>query len=1262
MKLRNKIISLLLALILIVTNIGVAFAAPDGKTISIGTAEEFVEFSRNCSLDTWSQGKSVTLTANIDLKDYPNVTIPAFSGLFNGAGFSINGLVISESGANQGLFRYIRKGATVKDLTVNATIIASGEANNIGGIAGSNAGNIQKCTFNGTIIGISAVGGIAGTNEESGKIVESTTKGNVNGAKDVGGTAGVNLGTLTKCANHANVGTDPQEGGSLNIGGIAGYSTGEIGSCTNVGVVGALHTGYNIGGVVGYQDGLVNGARNEGEVYGRKDVGGIVGQAEPNINIIFTDDLLDKLNTELKKLSEIISGTLKDSDKLTADVQKRLKNATDYISKASTSTNTLLSQLSSTVAGGSDLNSSTAIIYASLGNYSAVMHDMNSAVEELVDVSEQLTDILKTISSVSNNGASSISKAQTAATDLEKAVEAMSEAVDDIAEDISTLRNAVLQENEENMKKALTELITDITALGDSFEDSSEATTDLQKNLAGLMSSNSTEQKKVQDALKEVSASLEDMAESADDMSTAAKEIEPKVEVKWIPLQKSLKTMSEGAEEMGKSAGKVQTSLETIADVIDDFKPTLMALADPMSKLSSAAETGSDSFKEFSTSLSKIDSYLTDLSKADPNDSGTSLGSSFTAQSQTLYRNIVSLSSEVSGLSTTIGTGNKDHSANIKEINDQLLKVMNLVIEALEDTGETGTVTDISDDSVSKATKGKIMASDNVGLVHGDRDVGGIVGTMSIENELDHEDEFNDTLSAENQYEIMAIVTKCINKGEVIGTKESVGGIAGRMELGTVVECENYGIVEGNGKYAGGIAGLSNASVRKSYSKGIISGESYVGGIVGMGNRVDACYAIVIIDGVEYVGAVAGWGDTSGQLVTDNFYIDNGVAAIDGVSYHGIAEPLAAASLKSRTGLPHNFSTFTITCMNGEEVLESVNVEYGADLSQVTMPEVPPREGFYGYWSDFTTDLMLINQTVYAEYGEYISVVSSEELDMGRAFALAEGEFTKYAQLHVYESGEAAPGEDAWSVWDVTFTDKNITEESVTTIKLLNQTKELATIWQLKDGEWVEVDTSRDGQYLEIAMTGTSGTFCFRPDYLVIILVIVILVAAIAGIVVVMILMMHNSNKKKPKVKRVKAPAEPKREKKDKSAKAEREKKEAKKAKKAKKAKAAEETITTETAEPVEITEPIEPAESAELAEPIEPAEPVEITESVEPTKSAEPAPVAYNADEPLLPNFHLPEEKPKKMTYKEKCALKRRKKCEARRAKRALERNREAE
>ena len=68
---------------------------------------------------------------------------------------------------------------------------------------------------------------------------------------------------------------------TVDIGGICGYSQGVIVSCTNESLVGYEHVGYNVGGIVGRQNGYVQMCVNNGEVFGRKDVGGIAGQAEP---------------------------------------------------------------------------------------------------------------------------------------------------------------------------------------------------------------------------------------------------------------------------------------------------------------------------------------------------------------------------------------------------------------------------------------------------------------------------------------------------------------------------------------------------------------------------------------------------------------------------------------------------------------------------------------------------------------------------------------------------------------------------------------------------------------------------------------------------------------------------------------------------------------------------------------------------------------------------------------------------------------------
>lgn len=63
--------------------------------IRITCAEDLLELSRNCALDTWSQGKHVALTADISLAGTGYTPIPTFGGTFDGGGYTISGLDLS---------------------------------------------------------------------------------------------------------------------------------------------------------------------------------------------------------------------------------------------------------------------------------------------------------------------------------------------------------------------------------------------------------------------------------------------------------------------------------------------------------------------------------------------------------------------------------------------------------------------------------------------------------------------------------------------------------------------------------------------------------------------------------------------------------------------------------------------------------------------------------------------------------------------------------------------------------------------------------------------------------------------------------------------------------------------------------------------------------------------------------------------------------------------------------------------------------------
>lgn len=302
------------------------------EVIEIHTAGEFLAFADNCFLDSWSANKDVFLCEDLDLSDAEFGAVPVFAGHFDGQGHTISGFSYSGDGYVAGLFRYIEKGGVVENLKLKGEVIAADEKECIGGLCGVNYGTIRRCTFQGTVSGRTTVGGLVGVNEGIGVVQNSFSGGRVTGYYATGGMVGRNHGLISYCTNRSCVNNDNEwveeddEMGmglflSINVsgsgtdlfsgvdtGGVAGYSDGTVIRCMNYGQIGYEHTGYNIGGIVGRQSGVLSSCTNNGTVYGRKDVGGIVGQMEPYIEV----DEAESLRNAVNKLHDLIAKTIDD--------------------------------------------------------------------------------------------------------------------------------------------------------------------------------------------------------------------------------------------------------------------------------------------------------------------------------------------------------------------------------------------------------------------------------------------------------------------------------------------------------------------------------------------------------------------------------------------------------------------------------------------------------------------------------------------------------------------------------------------------------------------------------------------------------------------------------------------------------------------------------------------------------------------------------------------------------------------------------------
>ena len=206
---------------------------------------------------------NITLTADIDLTgknwtpigtDYDN----SYKGTFDGGGHTITGLTFTTNDEYAGLFGWLNRAGTVKNVVMEGVQITSNQiyGGSIGGVVGYSWGTIENCSVSGSVSGTVYVGGVVGA-QIGGSITGCSSSATVKGTVDVGGVAGQtnSSATLTACYATGNVTIEinPAKniaGGSLvgmNAGSslLACYATGNVTSTGSS--TGKVHIGGFLG-------------------------------------------------------------------------------------------------------------------------------------------------------------------------------------------------------------------------------------------------------------------------------------------------------------------------------------------------------------------------------------------------------------------------------------------------------------------------------------------------------------------------------------------------------------------------------------------------------------------------------------------------------------------------------------------------------------------------------------------------------------------------------------------------------------------------------------------------------------------------------------------------------------------------------------------------------------------------------------------------------------------------------------------------------
>ena len=206
---------------------------------------------------------NITLDTDIDLTgkdwtpigtDYDN----SYKGTFDGGGHTITGLTFTTNDEFAGLFGWLNRAGTVKNVVMEGVQITSNQiyGGSIGGVAGYSWGTIENCSVSGSVSGTVYVGGVVGV-QIGGSITGCSSSATVKGTVDVGGVAGQtnSSATLTACYATGNVTIEIAPKKNIAGGGLVGMNAGSsLLACYATGNVTSTgsSTGYvHIGGFLG---------------------------------------------------------------------------------------------------------------------------------------------------------------------------------------------------------------------------------------------------------------------------------------------------------------------------------------------------------------------------------------------------------------------------------------------------------------------------------------------------------------------------------------------------------------------------------------------------------------------------------------------------------------------------------------------------------------------------------------------------------------------------------------------------------------------------------------------------------------------------------------------------------------------------------------------------------------------------------------------------------------------------------------------------
>lgn len=1041
--------------------------------ITISTPGDFAALAKNCVYDSYSRGMQVTLLNDIDMSGTEFEPMKIFCGTFEGGGHRITNIDLNFDGSAKGLCFELGEGGEIRNLNISGKVKAKKVTDGAASISDVIGSVVKNAGISTDIINensISVLGGIVGKNQ--GRVINCSFDGEIEGDAIVGGIVGQNEenGYIEACYNVSSV------LGNKDTGGVVGKNYGWVKSSKNSGKVNSspVEESHNIGGICGINDGVLENCLNDAEI-GYKNVGinigGIVGNQSgcviecQNIGDIFGSKSVGGIFGRFEPYTDI---SIEDLDRVKDDVNEIRENVKSDIDNSWNNTindiDSLRDRLNNDINGVLDRFGffGGGGLLSNLLGLSGTKSSLSGALDSLTSSQTGLLDAIRDRISSSDSGS------------LTGLLDSLSDSAREISDDLGGLSESgslLLDQLNDETKGSLGEALDSINNTIDTANRAGESLNDVLQDVDNLITDandayNDGDWQTLSDRLDSLDGRLDYIQDTMLD-----------------PISSS-----------------ITSSLNAVTRTLNSIRNDSNDIADAISGPLKQAETILKNAKaQIDAANEQITKIITDIKQAIEKVKDILSGLFPTAKPKTV-------GSVISDTIFMTAYADEKLDLNEDEIKDTLKNLTSVDIDISRNVAGMNT-----DDAL-------VMYCVNSGEVTGEKDLGGIGGTIGIESAVKYGN--NVTLPSGKIITptsiVKAVVNGCISEGEVFSRNGYGGGVVGDASFGIIKNSvTETNITSDEGGYVGGIAGYSKGKIYNCAAISDLKGSDHVGGIAGEGDTIATCYALPRIDGVvEKSGAITG---TAGGVVQNNYFIKEGLSGIDGTDYEGKAVALDYTEMTGADNIPEKMTGFSndtwymgsgdiflpqnrVLSDNSasnigaliksksaeyaafhfkvkfdidEETVKEFTVDYNTVLNSEEIPDIEPRDGYCPQWDKDTSDPIRRNTIFKAEYLDAVKTLGTAEEP---PLLLVEGNFKDGSEVHAWEAD--SEGEYSGDYKTVAAYEFEITPEYSGKIKvhIRDKDEDGNCIGIVINGKTKILDAERDGSYL-VFETDRAGQF-----------------------------------------------------------------------------------------------------------------------------------------------------------------------------------------